>query len=114
VYSPTRAAPGGYKGRPSRLALESYVAVAYRVAPAGKWMDIGFGSGTLDDTSVRARGTEAEGIELTRERRDVARRTRRAARSTTRRSKLSICPPKSFAAVTLINVFSHLTSTPGP
>ena len=93
--------------RQSRLALESYVAVAHRFAPAGKWMDIGCGTGTFM-ALVRARGIKAEGIELTRERRDVALQETGGPIYDAPLEALDL-PPKSFAAVTLINVFSHLT-----
>jgi SAM-dependent methyltransferase len=94
--------------RQSRLALEAYVAVAHRFAPAGKWLDIGCGTGTFM-TLARARGIEAEGIELTRERRDVALRETGGPIYDAPLEALDL-PPKSFAGVTLINVFSHLTS----
>jgi 2-polyprenyl-3-methyl-5-hydroxy-6-metoxy-1,4-benzoquinol methylase len=94
--------------RQIRLALESYVALAHRFAPAGKWLDIGCGTGTFM-TLVRARGIESEGIELTRERRDVALRETGGPVYDQPLEDLDL-PPSSFAAVTLINVFSHLTS----
>jgi SAM-dependent methyltransferase len=90
------------------LELESYVALAHRFAPAGKWMDIGCGTGTLL-TLARTRGIDAEGIELTRERRDVALRETGARIYGAPLEALDL-PAQSFAAVILINVFSHLTS----
>jgi SAM-dependent methyltransferase len=94
--------------RQSRLALENYAAVAHRFAPAGKWMDIGCGTGTFM-TLVRARGIDAEGIELTRERREIALRQTGGPIHGAPLEALDL-PPRSFAAVTLLNVFSHLTS----
>jgi SAM-dependent methyltransferase len=94
--------------RQRRSALESYVAIAQHFAPPGKWLDIGCGTGTFM-TLIRARGIEAEGIELTRERRDVALRETGGPVHGAPLEALDL-PPKSFAAVTLIYVFPHLTS----
>lgn len=87
-------------------ALAGYVELAKRFAPPGKWLELGSGTGTLLGIARRM-GVEIEGIELNAE----------------RFAYMSILPglkvydrpieeldfaPASFAAVIMINVFSHL------
>lgn len=88
--------------------LDAYVATALRFAPRGKWLDIGCGTGTFI-LLMGARGIDAEGIELTKDRCDTARRETRVPIYDTPLEDLNL-PSRSYAAVTLINVFSHLTN----
>jgi SAM-dependent methyltransferase len=88
--------------------LNSYVASAMRFAPRGKWLDIGCGTGTLI-MLIRARGVDIEGIELTQDRRNTALRETRVRIYDAPVEDLRL-PSQSYAAVSLINVFSHLTS----
>jgi SAM-dependent methyltransferase len=94
----------------AKRKLFAYVdAVTSNRPAAGPWLDIGCGTGTLM-TVMRERGYQAEGIELTKDRRETAER-------------LTGCPVygvpvealtgKRYAVVTMINVFSHLTDPMG-
>jgi SAM-dependent methyltransferase len=85
-----------------------YVDVARRFAPAaGKWLDIGCGAGMLM-LLAQKQGIEVEGIELTADRRQLARRVTGAEVHGKPLEELDLAPG-SFAAITMINVFSHLT-----
>jgi 2-polyprenyl-3-methyl-5-hydroxy-6-metoxy-1,4-benzoquinol methylase len=87
--------------------FQVYVDMASRLAPTGKWLDIGCGTGTLVTLARRA-GKDIEGIELTADRRALARQATGATIHEQPIEHLGL-EPESFAVVTLINVFSHLT-----
>jgi SAM-dependent methyltransferase len=93
--------------RQRRAELDAYISAAVRFAPSGKWLDIGCGTGTFM-TRVRARGIDVEGIELTKDRREVAVRQTGGPVYDAPLEALRL-PRHSFAVVSLINVFSHLT-----
>jgi SAM-dependent methyltransferase len=88
--------------------FQAYVGLTRRFAPSGKWLDMGCGSGTLIQLAQEF-GIDAEGIELTPDRRALARQVTGAVVYEYPLEALNF-PPDSFAAVILINVFSHLTS----
>lgn len=83
-----------------------YVDLVHQYAPTGSWLDIGCGTGQLIHVAS-SRGIQVDGIELTPDRRELA------ARTTGRRifgdpvEDIDV-PAASLAAVTMINVFSHL------
>jgi SAM-dependent methyltransferase len=88
--------------------FQSYVDVARRFAPAtGTWLDIGCGAGMLMILAGK-QGIPVEGIELTADRRQLARRATGAVVHGEPLEDLDLAPD-SFAAITLVNVFSHLT-----
>lgn len=91
-----------------RAQRDALIATAARFAPHGRWLDVGCGTGTFMK-QIQAKGIPAEGIELTKERREAA---LRETRSTVYDAPLETLkmPPNCYAAVTLINVFSHLTN----
>ena len=88
--------------------FETHVQTVRQFAPSGKWLDIGCGTGTLITLAKRS-GREVEGIELTPDRRAVARQAT-GAPIHDRPIELLDFVPESFSVVTLINVFSHLAS----
>jgi len=88
--------------------FESYVKLLLEYAPAGKWLDVGCGTGHLITLAQRDE-IECEGIELTRERREVAKRRTSVVIHDRPLEHLDL-PVGTFAAVAMINVFSHLIS----
>jgi SAM-dependent methyltransferase len=88
--------------------MESYLDAVRQFAPAGLWLDIGCGVGVLLTLAQRA-GREVAGIELSPERRALARQTTGATIYDRPLEYLDITPD-SVAVATLINVFSHLVS----
>jgi SAM-dependent methyltransferase len=88
--------------------FQVYVDIVRRFAPVGKWLDIGCGTGMLIKLAQNV-GVDAEGIELTSDRRMLARQLTGASIHEHPIEHLNL-PSESFAAVTLVNVFSHLTS----
>lgn len=91
-----------------RHDFQSYIDVARRFVPDGKWLDVGCGTGTLISLAQQE-GIGIEGIELTADRGALAQRHTGAVIHTQPLEALCL-PPASFAAVTMINVFSHLIS----
>ena len=87
--------------------FQSYVDIARRFAPSGRWLDIGCGTGTLI-LCARRFDIVTDGIELTADRRQLARQVTGATIHDLPLELLNLAS-ESFAAVTLINVFSHLT-----
>jgi SAM-dependent methyltransferase len=79
-----------------------------RLAPPGKWLDIGCGTGVLIAAAVEF-GVEIEGIEPMSGRRKLAEKLTGAIIHG-RQLELMDFAPGSFAAVTLTDVFSHLSS----
>jgi SAM-dependent methyltransferase len=89
-----------------RANFQRYVDVAKPIVSSGRWLDIGCGGGLLLSLA-RDAGYEAEGIELTCDRRDTA----RSLGFTVHDKPVEDVgyPDGSFAVISLINVFSHLT-----
>ena len=91
--------------------FESFVELAQRSAPTGRWLDIGCGAGALLKAAQKA-GYEVEGIELTPDRRAAASATTGAVIHGQPVEELQL-PDASFDVISLINVFSHLVSPTG-
>jgi 2-polyprenyl-3-methyl-5-hydroxy-6-metoxy-1,4-benzoquinol methylase len=85
-----------------------YVDLAKRFVPAGKWLDIGCGGGLLLSLAKDV-GYSGEGIELNAERRDVAAQVTGMPIHGEFVEDLRY-PDGSFDVISMINVFSHLTS----
>lgn len=83
-----------------------YVEVVRRHAPDGPWLDIGCGTGQLIHIASRA-GIQVDGLELTPDRRDLAAKTTGRTIYADPIEEVDL-PAASLAAVTMINVFSHL------
>lgn len=88
--------------------FRGYVDLARRFAPSGRWLDIGCGAGLLVSLAGAA-SYQAEGIELSADRRAVARRATGAVIHDRPVEDLEFADD-AFSVVSLINVFSHLTS----
>ncbi len=88
-----------------------YVELGLRFAPGGRWLDLGCGAGTLI-CLARERGLQVEGIELAFERLALARRLTGVKVHDRPLEELEL-EAGSFAAVTMIDVFSHLTTPAG-
>lgn len=88
--------------------LAGYVEVAQRFAPAGPWLDMGCGAGMLI-AAARERQIEADGIEPTPDRRAIAQQLTGAKIYDKPVEDLEL-PADHYAAITLIDVFSHLIS----
>lgn len=86
----------------------SYVQKLRRYVPEGPWLDIGCGAGTFLDCATRA-GVQISGIELTPQRQAFAETSTGCTVYGVPVEDAPI-PSGSLAAVTLINVFSHLIS----
>ena len=91
-----------------RHRYERLVALALKLAPPGRWLDIGCGTGTLLRVAGQ-HGIAIDGIELTPARRDTARQ-RTAARIYGQPLEDLHLPDASYAAIFMVNVFSHLVS----
>jgi SAM-dependent methyltransferase len=85
-----------------------YIDMVQRHAPPGRWFDIGCGTGTLIELALE-RGVDVEGIELGRDRLAMARRVTGVPIHDRPLEELDV-EPGSLAAVTMVDVFSHLTS----
>lgn len=94
-----------------RVKFTKLVELIDKFAGEGKWLDIGCGTGMLMAEAQKA-NKEVEGIELTPDRRKLAKETT-GAEIYDRPIELLNLPPESYAVVTLRNVFSHLTSPSG-
>ena len=79
-----------------------------KLAPPGKWIDIGCGTGSLIAVALEL-DIEIEGVEPMSDRRGLAGKLT-GATIHGRQIELLDFAPASFAAVTLTDVFSHLTS----
>ena len=90
-----------------RQRYERLVALAQEHAPPGRWLDIGCGTGTLLRVA-QEHGISIDGIELTPARRDAARRT--SAQIYEQPLEDLQLPHASYAAIFMVNVFSHLVS----
>jgi SAM-dependent methyltransferase len=91
-----------------RQRYQRLVALTQKLAPLGRWLDIGCGTGTLLRI-VEEHGIAIDGIELTRARRDVARQQSSARVYEQPLEDLHL-PDASYAAILMVNVFSHLVS----
>lgn len=94
--------------RALQCQFREYVILAQSHAPSGRWLDIGCGSGTLLMLAQEA-GYEVQGIELTPSRREVARAVTGAVIHAHPVEDIRFSDDH-FDVITLINVFSHLTS----
>jgi SAM-dependent methyltransferase len=84
------------------------VALAEKLAPPGRWLDIGCGTGTLLRVAEEQR-MAIDGIELSPARRDLA-REHTSAQIFERPLEDLHLPDASYAAAFMVNVFSHLFS----
>jgi len=84
------------------------VTLAQELAPPGRWLDIGCGTGTLLRVAEE-HGVVIDGIELMRGRRDAARQQTSAQIYERPLEDLHL-PDASYAAIFMVNVFSHLFS----
>jgi SAM-dependent methyltransferase len=91
-----------------RQRYGSLVTLAGKLAPPGRWLDIGCGTGTLLRVAEEHR-IAIDGIELTPARRDLA-REQTSAQIFERPLEDLHLPDASYAAVFMVNVFSHLFS----
>lgn len=91
-----------------RRQFESYVDLAQRWSPQGRWLDIGCGAGVLVSMAQEA-GYDVEGIELTDDRRLTARSITGAVIHDTPVEDLGF-DDGSFDVITMIQVFSHLVA----
>ena len=97
------------QGEAIRLTeFDVYLAVANHYAPVGPWLDIGCGTGGLL-SAVQRTGRSIAGIELTPDRRALAAKMTGATIYGQPLEALSI-PAKSYAVVSMVQVFSHLLS----
>ncbi len=88
--------------------FKHFCSLIRKLAPPGKWLDIGCGTGTLIMVAM-ASDIEIEGIEPISDRRELAGRLTGAVIHDRQIEFLDLMPA-SFAAVTLTDVFSHLLS----
>jgi SAM-dependent methyltransferase len=91
-----------------RRDFQAHVELVRRFAPPGRWLDIGCGTGTLMAVAREA-SIAIDGIELSPERRAIASRIG-GTRVYDQPLEALKLPEASLAAVTLIEVFSHLIS----
>jgi SAM-dependent methyltransferase len=89
-------------------SMEGYVDLVKRYMGSGRWLDVGCGAGWLVALAKEA-GYQAEGIELTAGRRELARMVTGSVIHDEPIEALAL-PDRSLDVVSLINVFSHLTS----
>ena len=89
-----------------RKEFQHYVDLARTHAPPGPWLDLGCGTGVLMQCAEGA-GQAIEGIELTPDRREA---TSRLVKGHIYDQPLELLdlPSASYAAIFMINVFSHL------
>jgi SAM-dependent methyltransferase len=84
------------------------VALAQKLAPPGRWLDIGCGTGTLMRVA-EGHGIAIDGIELAPARRDAARQQTSGQIYEQPLEELHL-PDGSYAAIFMVDVFSHLLS----
>ncbi|MFL5334502.1 MAG: class I SAM-dependent methyltransferase [Geminicoccaceae bacterium] len=89
-----------------RKEFQHYVDLAHAHAPAGPWLDLGCGTGVLMQCAEAA-GQAIEGIELTPDRREATARLVKGHIYDQPLESLAL-PSASYAAMFMINVFSHL------
>lgn len=88
--------------------FQTYVDLATRHQDSGHWLDIGCGAGLLIALAQRA-GFTAEGIELNSDRKAAAEQ-QTGATIHAQPVEMVGYPDNTFDVISLINVFSHLTS----
>lgn len=88
--------------------FQRYVDMAKPIVPGGTWFDIGCGAGLLIGLAQRA-GYTGEGLELNAARRVAATRQTGVTVHAEPVELLNL-PDNSYDVISLINVFSHLTS----
>jgi SAM-dependent methyltransferase len=88
--------------------FRAYVHLAEQFAPTGRWLDIGCGAGLLLSLATGA-GYAAEGIELNADRRAGALQMTGQPVHGHAVEDMQF-PDESFDVISLVNVFSHLTS----
>ena len=84
------------------------VTLGKALAPPGRWLDIGCGTGTLLRVAEED-GIAIDGLELTPARRDAARKQTSGHIYDRPLEDLRL-PDDSYAAIFMVNVFSHLVS----
>jgi SAM-dependent methyltransferase len=89
-----------------RQRYQRLVTLAQRLAPPGRWLDIGCGTGTLLRVAEE-HGIAIDGVEPTPARRDAA-REQTSGRIYERPLEDLHLPDASYAAIFMVNVFSHL------
>lgn len=94
--------------RKRQAEFDTYAELVAKQAPDGPWLDIGCGTGSMLMAAKR-RGFEIEGIELTPSRRALAEEITGCKIHGIPVEDLPI-PSGTLAAVTMINVFSHLVT----
>jgi SAM-dependent methyltransferase len=105
----TNEARGHLRGEEiRRQRYRRLVTLAENLAPPGRWLDIGCGTGTLLRVAEEHR-IAIDGIELTPARRDLA-REHTSVQIFERPLEDLRLPDASYAAVFMVNVFSHLFS----
>lgn len=93
--------------RAQQATFQTYVDLAKCYVSEGRWLDIGCGGGVLISLAKRS-GYEVEGIELTTDRRNLARQVTGLVIHALPVEEMEL-PDNYFDVITLINVFSHLT-----
>jgi SAM-dependent methyltransferase len=88
--------------------FQTYVDLGRKYVPAGSWLDVGCGGGLLLSLAKQA-GYSGEGIELTADRRAVAAEVTGMTIHGEPVEDIGFADD-SFDVISLINVFSHLTS----
>jgi 2-polyprenyl-3-methyl-5-hydroxy-6-metoxy-1,4-benzoquinol methylase len=88
--------------------FQTYVDLARRQVSKGSWLDIGCGAGLLLGLALEA-GYDAEGVELSADRRHIAHQLTGAKVHSVPVEDAGL-PDDSFDVVSMINVFSHLIS----
>jgi SAM-dependent methyltransferase len=91
-----------------RQRYQRLVTLARTFAPPGRWLDIGCGTGTLLRVAEE-HGIAIDGLELMPARREAARRDT-SARIYERPLEDLRLPDASYAAIFMVDVFSHLFS----
>jgi SAM-dependent methyltransferase len=89
-----------------RQRYQRLVTLAQRLAPPGRWLDIGCGTGTLLRVAEE-HGIAIDGVEPTPARRDAA-REQTSGQIYERPLEDLHLPHASYAAIFMVNVFSHL------
>ena len=90
-----------------RAEFVRHLNLVEKAAPQGRWLDLGCGTGVLLSLAG-ARGIVADGIELTPSRRAIAASRAKGTVYDQPLTDLHL-PDDRYAAVIMINVFSHLT-----
>jgi SAM-dependent methyltransferase len=89
-----------------RQQYQGLVTLAQRLAPPGRWLDIGCGTGTLLRVAEE-HGIAIDGVEPIPARRDAA-REQTSGQIYERPLEDLHLPDASYAAIFMVNVFSHL------